>query len=861
MADLSHDDRKIIENHPFYNTLDHLRDTLRKAEHAAAGNSDPGAQEAVSSLLLALMGQRSAYNLRSKTSNLDVASELATLFKRIRNRDFDYQYYRSLARLVIDKAPDTDIWSAVLNLITTISRTSPPASIAPSFDGTPITRSSASFQGNEQTKKLLNDALFWEIRECTHRGVKGFWEKYFEGKEWSQRGKEIYDAVQGRYADGRWTDFPDPPIEGSVWDWLSRFQDEGLTDARNVFYRTQKTSDFTGTEPLRQLDIFFKHRNRPTDGKHNWKDVLIVGEHKQSDDRVIDYLVQLGGYVREVFAVQPTRRFVHGFILSGTKMELWVFDRSGPYSSGKFDIHAEPESFVRALAGYAMMSDDELGLDAFLQQEDGGPFVAVTEDASGATQRFGLEPEPFVRQRAVICRGTTCFRTRDGANVVKFSWTSDKRKPEAEHLRLAREKGVRGIANLLGYQRITSIQDLRKGLTFTAPYTFQLASPRSSVLSSQSTLLSQSRQAPGIDEVLGKRGSDEHASAQPGKKPRSSSQKSKLGQECEAHPADEAAPGGKRKSDESATAEPRKKSRSSSQQPRPSQEHEAPRPHDDAAAMPPPPSRPHSRRSKPSPDQEHNALQPIEERGSLHASKDGPFANRLFSCLVIAPAGRALRGFESILELLTVLCDAIKAHRSLLCDGGILHRDISENNIIITDPEQTDGFTGMLIDLDLAKLLHSSRSGAWHKTGTMEFMAIQVLQGADHTYRHDLESFFYVLLWMCARRAWDKRSLCDSSHRPRESRLKKWYVGRYDDIAESKEHHMSVNGFKGLLLEFPQALDYIKPTCTQIRTILFPILKDGSMDIGTSSGPPEELYDAIIGAFDDAIATAEGEGK
>ena len=58
----------------------------------------------------------------------------------------------------------------------------------------------------------------------------------------------------------------------------------------------------------------------------------------------------------------------------------------------------------------------------------------------------------------------------------------------------------------------------------------------------------------------------------------------------------------------------------------------------------------------------------------------------------------------------------------------------------------------MLIDLDLAKVLGSGRSGARHQTGTMEFMAIEVLQGIDHTYRHDLESFFYVLVWLCARR-------------------------------------------------------------------------------------------------------------
>ncbi|KAH6716479.1 hypothetical protein BKA61DRAFT_574276 [Leptodontidium sp. MPI-SDFR-AT-0119] len=58
---------------------------------------------------------------------------------------------------------------------------------------------------------------------------------------------------------------------------------------------------------------------------------------------------------------------------------------------------------------------------------------------------------------------------------------------------------------------------------------------------------------------------------------------------------------------------------------------------------------------------------------------------------------------------------------------------------------------GMLIDLDLVKELDSLPSGASHRIGTMLFMAIEVLQGKGHTYRHDLESFFYVLVWMCIR--------------------------------------------------------------------------------------------------------------
>lgn len=57
----------------------------------------------------------------------------------------------------------------------------------------------------------------------------------------------------------------------------------------------------------------------------------------------------------------------------------------------------------------------------------------------------------------------------------------------------------------------------------------------------------------------------------------------------------------------------------------------------------------------------------------------------------------------------------------------------------------------MLIDLDLAKELDSVPSGASHRTGTTQFMAIEVLQGKEHTYRHDLKPLFYVFIWICIR--------------------------------------------------------------------------------------------------------------
>lgn len=109
----------------------------------------------------------------------------------------------------------------------------------------------------------------------------------------------------------------------------------------------------------------------------------------------------------------------------------------------------------------------------------------------------------------------------------------------------------------------------------------------------------------------------------------------------------------------------------------------------------------------------------------------------------------------------------------------------------------------------------------------MEFMAIQVFQGIDHAYRHDLESFFYVLIWLCARRGWD---LCENPKgRPIESRLTKWYLGSFEDIADAKEGHMHINGFEKILGEFPTAFDSVKPLCRKIRPILFPLLEDGAL--------------------------------
>jgi Fungal protein kinase len=793
MANLSQDDRTVISKHPLDDSLDHLEDSLRKAEQSyrlssisydgARDTRDQRPLKAVSRLLHTLMGHDVALTLRSKTGNENLASELSTLFRRVQNNDFNYQLYRPLLLLVIDNISDFAIWNAVFDLINPISQTTPPTSIPPSFDGTPVIFSSASMQGGEQTNRLLEISLFDEIKNCTYREVEGFFTKYFEGKEWSKQSREIYEAVKDRHVDGRWTSFPDPPDENAVWDWLSRIQDEYLTDARGIYYTTATTTELVGAETRRQLDFFIKRKTDTVDTSHDWKDVRVIGEHRVSQKKWKNKFLQICRYVRDVFSVQPTRRFVHAFTLIGTTMELWVFDRSGPYSSGPFDIHDKPERFIRALMGYTLMSDDELGLDSFIKQDGQDNVITIQEDTTGKDTKIQLEHQPMVIHRAIVCRGTTCYRSKDRKKVVKLSWPSDLRPLEAEHLHRARDRGVTGVATLFGHHDITSIEKMRDSLTFPPPHRFRntpLSASTSFSESQSQVTLSRSFgtfQSLGISHTsLGKRKSIDRG-LQPAKKSRSNSQTSKLREEYEA------------KQD------------------------------------------------------------PSDEKTNAQAEV---YKNRIFSCLVVSPAGRTIKEFRSVSELLTALRDAIKGHQSLLSKAQILHRDISENNIIITDPETAAGFSGMLIDLDLA-VVDGERTGGRHMTGTMEFMAIDVLRGVEHTYRHDLESFFYVLLWICARRAWEREFYCKRKDRPADSVLGGWYGDTTKNVASDKQGSMHADGFEEILDEFVPAFDCIKPLCRKLRSIIFPLLKDGKLDLRTPADP-STLYKPIIKAFEDAIA-------
>ena len=73
----------------------------------------------------------------------------------------------------------------------------------------------------------------------------------------------------------------------------------------------------------------------------------------------------------------------------------------------------------------------------------------------------------------------------------------------------------------------------------------------------------------------------------------------------------------------------------------------------------------------------------------------------------------------------------MKSHRSSILDGRILHHDVFEWNIIITDADKSGGLFGSLIDLELDAVVdngRNTRTGLQRVTDTLKLMAIEVLE-------------------------------------------------------------------------------------------------------------------------------------
>jgi len=199
----------------------------------------------------------------------------------------------------------------------------------------------------------------------------------------------------------------------------------------------------------------------------------------------------------------------------------------------------------------------------------------------------------------------------------------------------------------------------------------------------------------------------------------------------------------------------------------------------------------------------------------------------------------AIKGEDLVINIES-LADFILGHESLL-NAGILHRDISIGNIMFTENED-DGF---LIDFDLSnKTSDDEASGAPSKTGTKIFMAIGALLGEPHNFMHDLESFFWVLFWICIH--YDGLDEKGKVKRRIVPKYEKWNYAGTEELAETK---------RGLVVEeeiFNKTSAGFTPTCQSlapcVRDLRRYIFPNGKRWLGEN----KELYSQIKAVLEKA---------
>jgi serine/threonine protein kinase len=119
----------------------------------------------------------------------------------------------------------------------------------------------------------------------------------------------------------------------------------------------------------------------------------------------------------------------------------------------------------------------------------------------------------------------------------------------------------------------------------------------------------------------------------------------------------------------------------------------------------------------------------------------------------------------------------------------LLHRDLSMANVMAFIPK--NGVPqAILIDYDLSVVLLTNwgtpQASSKHRTGTAAFMARELLTNIsnqfEHCYAHDLESFYYILVWTIL--GYGRKTMEGDP-------LKGWKSRNWEDIADCKDSFVS----------------------------------------------------------------------
>ncbi|KAI0855407.1 serine/threonine-protein kinase Sgk2 [Xylaria cubensis] len=228
--------------------------------------------------------------------------------------------------------------------------------------------------------------------------------------------------------------------------------------------------------------------------------------------------------------------------------------------------------------------------------------------------------------------------------------------------------------------------------------------------------------------------------------------------------------------------------------------------------------------------------------------------NRVRRRVILRDYGKHIYEASSRSALLAALEGCMKGHKSLY-EAGFLHRDISINNLMINEETHNKSWSSFLIDLDFAvSTSYDGSSGAEGITGTKVFMAIGVLKGALHTFMHDLESFFWVLYWICIHYYNEEgKTEC------RVTEFERWNCLSITTLARVKSGVVSVTDdefIREANSEFHKYWQPLVPYMNRLRKAVFP---DRRWE-GENPGLYKQMMDILEAARNDPNVSTEPEG-
>lgn len=657
------------------------------------------------------------------------------------HRNINTLVMSSLLWHVVDNHGDNKIWSSAFDFLRGLHPRSLPALRPPSLTvGVYHCDKNTIFELHHD----LDKALIRELDQVLDLDIDDFFNELFGNKRWTHDSDGLLQSLRKTNSRNplRWKNqFPGE----SQRHLFHNVVNDSLSAITRVYQYRYYMNCIAGPENADVAHLVALHpavyvegrvlnelQNSPLKLERSIVVGIIASKSSRCEKEMI---IRVATAVRDMFNLQPRRRFIHAFTLQGEYMQCWVFHRSGGMGSKLVDIRLQPQLFLKVMIGYSSMSDAELGFDTTITLGHLGTDTIEIKTPNGELEVFEIHKEPIRRSSTIVGRGTVYWRARkldhsgketEWSYMVKDSWRTQAHYSEATFMQRVKQehRWVIGVGQYYASQDI-ELPNVTNGIKA------------------------------GI---------------------------------C-------------------------------------------------------------------------RGLQGWKT-GLLRSSYGGRFrmsdteGEKFHSRIVLSTVGRSLYDYDSLQELLLALRDAIRGHR-YLHDAGILHRNISVYNIMITDRKGYDEPYGFISNLDLATRLGSTEVFEnVVSMGASAFVATELLRSPKRTpqYMHDLESFLYVLLWLC---------ICTNG--PRGSRPATTSEQSPDDLlsilrgldVQTSETpnimpYTSFRKMEGKFSGFFQQAD-IWGFVNEIRMLVMSYNCDGTED---HMGHADEIYKMILDEYDVAIERA-----